>query len=272
MGAAATGCIADDGPACQCRRSDDEDEVDLESFDAAATCVHPIRSLAEKEEPGRNPCGAVGGIPSLGECMGRRLPDKDEDVAESDVDGAQGRPSLADGAIDAKVPVKSDVMPQAEQPAASDAIDSGVPLSKGVESLSPELIHDLIKKGQCLLVDVRGADRASGLIQGAVHIPAISRTSPFPVRLPQLLQEWKDKRLIVFFCQFCKHRAPFCANLFRQYADVVQRVAILEGGFRAWQSKGLPVQAGGGTEAECANADALALHQGMLIKRTNLGG
>jgi len=143
----------------------------------------------------------------------------------------------------------------------------GVPLKNGVESLSPELVLDLVKTGKCILVDVRGADRACGLIEGARHIPAISMNSPFVARLPGLVQDWSRDRLIVFFCQFCKHRAPYCANLYREETDSMQRVAVIEGGFRAWQTNGLPVKDGGGTTAERAAADALALRQGQLIVR-----
>lgn len=142
----------------------------------------------------------------------------------------------------------------------------GVPLDDGIELLSPELIQDLLKNRQCILVDVRGADRASGLIEGALYVPAIDMRAPFAARVPELVQHWTNERLIVFFCQFCKHRAPHCANLYRAQCNSMQRVALMEGGFRAWQSKGLPVQAGGGTAAERAAADSWALHQGALIR------
>lgn len=145
-----------------------------------------------------------------------------------------------------------------------------VPLATGVELLSPELMNELLKTGQCLLIDVRGADRDAGLIQGAVHVPAISKEArdAFPMRLPELVQRYKNERLIVFFCQFCKHRAPFCANLFREHTDAadnkMQRIAVMEGGFRDWQNAGLPVQDACAASLQ-GGADVVARREGMLI-------
>lgn len=159
------------------------------------------------------------------------------------------------------IPVRSDLEVESTAPAHTD----GVPLLDSVERLSAELVAELLKTNTCRLVDVRGADRCVGLIDGALHMPAVSVDAPFTARLPDLVNDWKNDRLIIFFCQFCKHRAPYCANLYRNQCDSMQRVAIIEGGFRAWQSKGLPVQDGGGTIAERATADAFALHQGTIL-------
>lgn len=150
-------------------------------------------------------------------------------------------------------------------------VSEGQPLAEGVELLSPELTNDLLRTRKCVLIDVRGADRASGVIEGAIHVPAISVNEPFAARLPELVQRFKHDRLVIFFCQFCKHRAPHCANLYREQNDSMQRVAILEGGFRAWQALGLPVQDGGGTPYERATADAWALHQGNIVCRVRNG-
>lgn len=146
----------------------------------------------------------------------------------------------------------------------------GVPLDDGVELLNPELIQGLVKDGTCVLIDVRGADRAAGMIEGAVHVPAISMQQPFVARLPDLVKQHKNTRLVVFFCQFCKHRAPFCANLWREATNeagnTLQRVALMEGGFRAWQKVGLPVQ-NEGKASEQLFADSLARQQGMLLQK-----
>lgn len=144
----------------------------------------------------------------------------------------------------------------------------GLPLAKGIEILSPALVHGLVRDGQCLLIDVRGSDRAAGVISGSIHIPAMNVQQPFPARVSELVQQYRDTRLIVFLCQFCKHRAPFCANMFRDATDKagnpMQRVAIMEGGFRGWQKLGLPVQNVGGA-SQLAAADAFARKQGGLI-------
>lgn len=45
----------------------------------------------------------------------------------------------------------------------------------------------------------------------------------------------------------------------------MQRIAVMEGGFRAWQKAGLPVK-NEGSGSEQRFADAFAGHQGMLIQ------
>jgi len=152
--------------------------------------------------------------------------------------------------------------------AAPTPVDDGVPLAEGVESLSPELVNGLLECGRCILVDVRGADRVAGLIDGAVHIPACSAQEPFTARLPGLVQRYSGERLLVFFCQFSKHRAPVCANLFREQTtaagNTMQRIAVMEGGFRAWQRTNLPVNIRGADDQQ-ARADAWAYQEGILM-------
>jgi rhodanese-related sulfurtransferase len=115
-----------------------------------------------------------------------------------------------------------------------------VPLAAGVERLDPRVVHELLKKGGCVLVDVRGDDRAVGTITGAINVKAVD-TVPFASKVPDLLQQCRNQPLIVFHCQYSAHRAPTCANTYRQHADNKQRVAIMDGGFRGWESSGLPV-------------------------------
>eukprot|EP00439_Symbiodinium_sp_Y106_P014656 s8060_g2.t1 len=93
---------------------------------------------------------------------------------------------------------------------------------------------------QCCLIDVRGDDRASGYIQGAVHEPT-SFQAPLLNRVPELVQKFGNETLVVFHCQYSLHRGPQCANWYRQQAPPTQRVAVLEGGFRGWEGQRLPV-------------------------------
>jgi len=118
-----------------------------------------------------------------------------------------------------------------------------------------------MRNGECLLVDVRGEDRSSGLIEGAVHEPAIADPM-FHTRVSHLATRWADHQLVVFTCQYSAHRAPTCANWYKPHAGV-QRVAILEGGFRGWEAKSLPTAALAKVEAESRKADAYALEAGM---------
>merc|ERR1712137_1505494 len=118
-----------------------------------------------------------------------------------------------------------------------------VPTLENVEHIDPGAVQSFmqLQPEKCLLVDVRGEDRSTGVIEGALHEPAID-TVPFPMRVPKLVQQWADRSLILFFCQYSAHRAPQCANWYRTHAPKKQRVGILAGGFRGWESLGLPVK------------------------------
>ena len=128
-------------------------------------------------------------------------------------------------------PVTNGALPQQqqEQPRKQAAVANGatrayeppqlpntVPVVEGVESLDPSMVHELLQSRGCLLVDLRGEDRAAGLIDGSVHEPAID-TVPFPTKVPALVQRWADQSLVVFTCQYSAHRAPQCAKIGRAH-------------------------------------------------------
>merc|ERR1712050_465175 len=85
---------------------------------------------------------------------------------------------------------------------------------------------------------------------------------PFISKVPDLVQRWSKENLVVFTCMYSAHRAPQCANWYRQQAHPQQRVAILSGGFRGWQAMGLPVQSFAGSEQPHA-ADEAAKQLGV---------
>merc|ERR1712159_677162 len=60
-----------------------------------------------------------------------------------------------------------------------------------------------------------------------------------------MIEKWKDESLIVFTCQYSAHRAPQCANWYREKAPPKQRVAIMSMGFRGWEGLGLPIKTPG---------------------------
>jgi rhodanese-related sulfurtransferase len=122
-------------------------------------------------------------------------------------------------------------------------VPNTVPLAAGVERLDPTVVQDLLRNNRCVLVDVRGDDRASGTIQGSVHIKAVD-TVPFESKIPGMVQSFSSQPLVIFHCQYSAHRAPSCANWYREHAAPNQRVAIMDGGFRGWESTGLPVHQG----------------------------
>lgn len=144
-----------------------------------------------------------------------------------------------------------------------------VALIEGIEILDPEDVFDVLRSGDTVLVDVRDSDRASGVIHGAHHVPAIDDI-PFPHKVPDLVRQYMSKRLVVFMCQYSRHRAPQCANMYGEQAAPHQRVAVLAGGFRGWEAKGLPVIDVAATSQESMQADAVALRHGVEFIRQGM--
>lgn len=145
-------------------------------------------------------------------------------------------------------------------------VQNAVPTVAGVEHLDAEVVQELIHMRKCVLVDVRGEDRASGLIDGAQFEPAID-TVPFTTKVPDLVNRWRSETLVIFTCQYSAHRAPQCANWYRAKADPQQRVGILTGGFRGWEAQGLPVKALATNIADAQAADQFAREQGAQFVR-----
>jgi len=144
-------------------------------------------------------------------------------------------------------------------------VHNRVPLAAGVEKIEPEVVQQMLQNGQCVLIDVRGDDRSVGLIPGSVHVQAID-SIPFLQKIPGLLQQYANMPVVVFTCQYSAHRAPQCANWYREQANAGQRVAILSGGFRGWEGNGLPVESSGSGDKYAA--DAYALLQGVQFAHT----
>jgi len=174
--------------------------------------------------------GCLAGVPGGGFCMPTSQPAKPQPAAQAP-----------------QQPVAQPLVPQQRQAAGGGQrsyvpphLPNTVPVIENVETLDPRAVLELLQSRSCLLVDLRGEDRAAGLIEGAVHEPAIDAV-PFPTKVPRLVQQWADQALVIFTCQYSAHRAPQCANWYRQKASPQQRVAILSGGFRGWEATGLPV-------------------------------
>jgi len=134
------------------------------------------------------------------------------------------------------------ILPASNQQGRFPTLPNTVPCMSGVERLAPEIVFGLLKSHQCVLVDTRGDDRGSGCIEGAVHEPAINVLSTN--RVPEMMEKFGGTTIVVFHCQYSCHRAPTCANMFRKYANPSQQVAVLDGGFRGWESAGLPILVG----------------------------
>merc|ERR1740123_2693029 len=182
-----------------------------------------------------------------------------EDLSQARV--LNGTDSSPEAQIAALCAVAS--VPWPDRPASTPYVAGTVETAEGVIHLSAETVHGLLSKKYCVLVDLRGDDRASGLMAGAIHIPAIDDV-PFPVKVPELVMRWKAERIVVFTCQYSAHRAPTCANWYREQADQRQIVAVLSGGFRGWEAANLPVDDSTMGESR-HDADRLAIELGNII-------
>ncbi|CAE7026389.1 ACR2.1 [Symbiodinium natans] len=60
------------------------------------------------------------------------------------------------------------------------------------------------------------------------------------LEVPDLVRKYQADTL-VFHCLYSLHRGPQCANWYRKQADLKQRVAVMDGGFRGWEQCHLPV-------------------------------
>jgi len=145
-----------------------------------------------------------------------------------------------------------------------------VPTIENVENIDPKTVHDLLRRRKCLLVDLRDQDREAGLIEGAIHESAFG-DEPFPVKVNKLVQRWSGEQMVIFTCQYSAHRAPQCANWYREKANPHQRVGILAGGFRGWEALGLPVQHLATGEA-AQKADEVAVCLGAKFTASCIAG
>merc|ERR1712232_1336680 len=184
--------------------------------------------------------GCLAGVPGGGFCLPTAAASGAGPVTVVHTVAKTAMPQVVISAPVQQVPAPA---PEAAQTTAyvPPHLPNTVPTIENVENIEPQKVHDLLQTRGCLLVDLRGEDRAAGLIDGAVHEPAIDAV-PFPTKVPKLVQKWADQSLVVFTCQYSAHRAPQCANWYRQKANPGQRVAILSGGFRGWESMGLPAK------------------------------
>lgn len=111
-----------------------------------------------------------------------------------------------------------------------------------VRRVQPPELHELMKKGEAVAIDVRGTvPYRHGHIAGAVWLPL--------GHVNQRAGELPEDKLIVAYCT-CKSEETSLDAALRLSALGFTNVAVLQGGYPAWADAGLPV------EAEAAPAPA----------------
>lgn len=109
------------------------------------------------------------------------------------------------------------------------------PVSRdAVKRLQPPELHELMKKGEAIALDVRGTvPYKYGHIAGAVWIPL--------GHLDQRAVELPEDELIVAYCT-CKSEETSLDAAVRLSALGFENVAVLQGGYPAWVKAGLPTK------------------------------
>ena len=110
----------------------------------------------------------------------------------------------------------------------------------GIENLTPDQVAAEVAAGKALLVDVRDApERANGTIPGAVHASRGMLEFYADPSSPYHKAEFDPGKRVILHCA-SGGRSALAAQTLKSmgYADV----AHLDGGFKAWQAVGKPVE------------------------------
>lgn len=111
----------------------------------------------------------------------------------------------------------------------------------GIENLTPDQVAAEVAAGRALLVDVRDAPErsANGAIPGAVHASRGMLEFHADPSSPYHKPEFDPGKRVILHCA-SGGRSALAAQTLKAmgYADV----AHLDGGFKAWQAAGKPVE------------------------------
>jgi len=110
-----------------------------------------------------------------------------------------------------------------------------------VENLSPEQAAAEFSQGDALLVDLRDEPerREHGTIPGAVHVPRGMLEFRADPSSPYHQEGLRPERRVILHCA-SGGRSALAAKTLKEMG--YSRVAHLEGGFKAWQESGRPVE------------------------------
>lgn len=108
-----------------------------------------------------------------------------------------------------------------------------------LENLTPDQVQAEIDSGDVTVVDVREAkELASGRLPGATHVPRGMLEFVADPASPHHKPELDPGRRLILYCA-SSGRSALAAQSLRELGYA--RVAHLEGGFKAWQAAGKPV-------------------------------
>ncbi len=122
-------------------------------------------------------------------------------------------------------------------------------MAQPVERLSPEQANRLCADPKVLVADARSAEKfATGHVAGAVHLPCAA-PGGVAQAVPQMLSE---HHTVVVYGDSTNDAVAVADGLVRRHANGKLRVAVIEGGFAAWDQAGFACASG--PCPECAEA------------------
>lgn len=110
-----------------------------------------------------------------------------------------------------------------------------------VENLDPEETRREVEEGDALLVDIRepGERAQNGYIDGAVEAPRGMLEFWADPTSPYHRQEFDPDKRIILHCA-SGGRSALAASMLEELG--YQRVAHMDGGIKAWQEAGMPLE------------------------------
>jgi rhodanese-related sulfurtransferase len=113
--------------------------------------------------------------------------------------------------------------------------------SSAVEQLTPSEVTDLCSEGGVTVVDVRPEEQfVAGHVADAVHLPCSATTGAADDVLGRLVDDGR----IVLYGQGTQDALEVAESLARRASPGASKVAILVGGFKAWDQAGLACSSG----------------------------
>jgi rhodanese-related sulfurtransferase len=112
-----------------------------------------------------------------------------------------------------------------------------------VENLSPDAVSAEIEACAAVLVDLREPEeiRQSGLVPGAIHAPRGMLEFYADPTSPYHRSEFDPERRTILYCA-SGGRSALAAETLRGLG--YNNVAHLDGGIKAWQAAGMPIESG----------------------------
>ena len=127
-----------------------------------------------------------------------------------------------------------------QQPSAA-AVCKVADVAHPVERLSPAQANQLCADKRVLLADARSAeDFASGHVAGAIHLPCAA-PGDVASAVPRLLQ---GRQTVVVYGETTADALTVADGLRRRHNAEGMRIAVIEGGFAAWDQAGLACASG----------------------------